>query len=104
MLTEDPTAEAAKIVTEADLVRAEMQALLDSLNGSRASKAVLRQARQLRLRAKALGAITERLLCREMAVGVAIRQRLGRTNVEGEEILPADEFVADRILSDLDRC
>jgi hypothetical protein len=102
--TEDPAVAAAQIVTEADLIRSELRAMLDGLNGSRPSKAVMQRARQLRERAKALDATAGRLLRREMAIQVALRQRLGRTDVEGEEITPLDEHIAERILAGLHLC
>lgn len=104
VLPTDPTVVAAGIVTEADCIRAEMQAMFEGLNGRHPSKAMMRRARELRERAQALGAVAESLLLQEMAIEIAVRQRLGRSFVEGEEITPADEAGAEQILAGLRLC
>ena len=96
--------EAAKIVTEAERIREEMIALFDSLNGCRPSKAAMKQARALRERAKALGSVAENLLLQEMAVEIALRRRLGRHPVDGDDVLPQDELAAQQILAGLRLC
>lgn len=104
MQTDHPTIAAAKIITEADGIREEMRALFDGLNGRRPSKAVMRRARELRERTKALGAVAENLLLQEMAVEMAVRQRLGRNPVDGDDVLPQDELAAQLILAGFQLC
>jgi hypothetical protein len=62
------------------------------------------RARELRKRLKALDTIAENLLLREMSLEIAVRQRLGCVDVEGQEILPADEWRADQILAGVRLC
>jgi hypothetical protein len=99
-----PIENAAKITTEAACIRAAMQALFDSLNGRRPSKAAMKRARELRERTRALGTELENLLLEEMAVEMALRQRLGRNPVDGDDITPADELAAQQILAGFRLC
>jgi hypothetical protein len=100
----DPAEAATQIVSEADRVREEMLALFRSLNVLRPNKAVMKRARELRERAKALGEVMENLLLHEMAVEIALRQRLGRNPVDGDLITPADEQAAQQILAGFRLC
>lgn len=103
-MSTDPIAAAALIVTEADSIKAEIAALLASLNGRHPTRAMFLRARELRKRLKALDTMAENLLLREMSLEIAVRQRLGCVDVEGQEILPADEWRADQILAGVRLC
>jgi hypothetical protein len=92
---------AALISAEAFAIKNEIAALLASVQGRRPTKQQIAQAKELRARAKALDSGAEELLLRYLSLEMAVRQRLGRTDVEGEEVLPADVWVAKKILAGL---
>jgi hypothetical protein len=100
----DPAERGAQIIVEVDLVHAQLRALIDTLNGRPPSKAAKARARELRLKLRALTSEADSLLLHEEALEIAVRSRLGRTDVEGQEILLADEEAADKILRGLGLC
>ncbi len=57
------------------------------------------RVRQMRRRLNQIADSIANLIAREHALEMVAQQRLGRTNVEGELILPEDEAGADLLLS-----
>jgi len=84
---------------EAERIKQETERLLTELNGRRPRGAILIRARDLRSRSKALGRTIDRLLCEEMAVELAFRERTGRNIKDGDEITPEDERRSAQIIA-----
>jgi hypothetical protein len=103
-LPTDPIDVAGLITTEAATIKTEIDTLLAAVKGRHPTKAQIAKARELRARAKALDSGGEELLLRYLSLEMAVRQRLGCVDVEGEEILPADEWRANQILAGLRLC
>jgi hypothetical protein len=86
---------------EAKRLRRETENLLKELNARGPTRALLLRARDLRKRVKAQGSTIERLIAIETATVIALRERLGREPVEGEEITERDEARAEEIVTSL---
>ena len=93
--TEDPETAAARLIEEADAIKAEYDSLILHVMTPQRAK----RQRELGKRMGEISVSIGHLLTREMAIEMAVRQRLGRTNVEGETILPEDEAAADLMLA-----
>jgi hypothetical protein len=93
--TEHPELQAAKLIAEAEDLKVEWEELILHVTTTERAE----RERQLRRRLREIADSIGRLLTREYAIEMAMRQRLGRADVEGEEVLPADDQAADQILA-----
>jgi hypothetical protein len=101
MPTEDKPIRAHDVPGEVKRLRQETDSLLQELNGRGPTKALLLRAKDLRKRLKKQGSTIERLVALETATVIALKERLGREPVEGEEITDDDEARAEEIVTSL---